>query len=318
MHTLRPPTDSGCRPIDWAPCEQLYEPSEDARRRSYHRCPAHRPLPVRHALAGLPAAHRARPPLLRRGRSRARRDEHRAGDRRSDDEPPDGRARHAHRAVDDTRAVLRRHRHASACSCCRSRSRWASRSSPASACRRSSRPCAPSTPRWSTPGSSHRCSRSTRRRRRSSGSPAPWRSPSSPPRSAPSRASSCRWRSCCSAAAWFISSPEVGRVRIPRSKRRFGSVLQRPPVLLATVVGFLLIGSCAAIEAGRRRQLRRRGTRGRRRAGDLVARLARRRPRVRPRADRPVGDRAPHVHRVRRRHDLDVRARRPGGASRSR
>ncbi|GAA4144824.1 MFS transporter [Leifsonia shinshuensis] len=50
--------------------------------------------------------------------------------------------------------------------------------------------------------------------------------------------------------AWFISSPEVGRVRIPRSKRRFGMVLARPPVLLATVVGFLLIGSCAAVEAG--------------------------------------------------------------------
>lgn len=50
--------------------------------------------------------------------------------------------------------------------------------------------------------------------------------------------------------AWFISSPEVGRVRIPRSKRRFGVVLARPPVLLATVVGFLLIGSCAAVEAG--------------------------------------------------------------------
>lgn len=49
---------------------------------------------------------------------------------------------------------------------------------------------------------------------------------------------------------WFIASPEVGRVRIPRSKRRFGVVLARPPVLLATVVGFLLIGSCAAIEAG--------------------------------------------------------------------
>ncbi|MFF2054091.1 MFS transporter [Leifsonia sp. NPDC058194] len=49
---------------------------------------------------------------------------------------------------------------------------------------------------------------------------------------------------------WFISSPEVGRVRIPRSKRRFGVVLTRPPVLLATVVGFLLIGSCAAVEAG--------------------------------------------------------------------
>ncbi|MFF2277173.1 MFS transporter [Agromyces sp. NPDC058126] len=50
--------------------------------------------------------------------------------------------------------------------------------------------------------------------------------------------------------AWFISSPELGRVRIPRSKRKLGVVLTRPPVLLATVVGFLLIGACAAIEAG--------------------------------------------------------------------
>ncbi|WP_350349361.1 MFS transporter [Agromyces sp. G08B096] len=49
---------------------------------------------------------------------------------------------------------------------------------------------------------------------------------------------------------WFITSPELGRVRIPRSKRRFGVVLARPAVLLATVVGFLLIGACAAIEAG--------------------------------------------------------------------
>lgn len=49
---------------------------------------------------------------------------------------------------------------------------------------------------------------------------------------------------------WFISSPEVGRVRIPRSKRKLGQVLKRPPVLLATVVGFLLIGACAAVEAG--------------------------------------------------------------------
>jgi len=49
--------------------------------------------------------------------------------------------------------------------------------------------------------------------------------------------------------AWFIASPELGRVRIPRSKRRFGVVLARPPVLLATVVGFLLVGTCAAIEA---------------------------------------------------------------------
>lgn len=50
--------------------------------------------------------------------------------------------------------------------------------------------------------------------------------------------------------AWFISSPEVGRVRIPRSKRRFGVVLARPTVLLVTVVGVLLVGSFAAIEAG--------------------------------------------------------------------
>lgn len=50
--------------------------------------------------------------------------------------------------------------------------------------------------------------------------------------------------------AWFVLSPEVGRVRIPRSKRRFGKVLARPAVLLATVIGFLLIGACAAVEAG--------------------------------------------------------------------
>lgn len=50
--------------------------------------------------------------------------------------------------------------------------------------------------------------------------------------------------------AWFVLSPEVGRVRIPRSKRRFGAVLSRPPVLIATVVGFLVVGSCAAIETG--------------------------------------------------------------------
>jgi MFS family permease len=49
---------------------------------------------------------------------------------------------------------------------------------------------------------------------------------------------------------WFLLSPEVGRVRIPRSKRGFGSVLRRGPVLLATVVGFLLVGTCAATETG--------------------------------------------------------------------
>ena len=49
--------------------------------------------------------------------------------------------------------------------------------------------------------------------------------------------------------AWFILSPEVGRVRIPRSRRAFGRVLAKPVVLLATVVGFLLIGACSAVEA---------------------------------------------------------------------
>ena len=49
---------------------------------------------------------------------------------------------------------------------------------------------------------------------------------------------------------WFIASPEVGQVRIPRSKRSFGVVLRRRPVLLATITGFLLVGSCAAVEVG--------------------------------------------------------------------
>lgn len=48
--------------------------------------------------------------------------------------------------------------------------------------------------------------------------------------------------------AWFISSPEVGQVRIPRSKRSFGAVLRHRPVVLATITGFLLVGSAAAVE----------------------------------------------------------------------
>lgn len=50
--------------------------------------------------------------------------------------------------------------------------------------------------------------------------------------------------------AWFILSPEVGRVRIPRSRRSIGRVMTKPPIVLATVVGFLLIGAAAAVEAG--------------------------------------------------------------------
>jgi len=47
---------------------------------------------------------------------------------------------------------------------------------------------------------------------------------------------------------WFLLRPELGSVKIPLSKTRMGTVLKKPPVLLATVVGFLLIGSAAAVE----------------------------------------------------------------------
>lgn len=49
---------------------------------------------------------------------------------------------------------------------------------------------------------------------------------------------------------WFIAAPELGRVRIPRSRRSLGKVMLKPPVLLATVIGFLLIGACSAVEVG--------------------------------------------------------------------
>lgn len=53
-----------------------------------------------------------------------------------------------------------------------------------------------------------------------------------------------------SGGIWFIASPEVGKVRIPQSKRRIGVVLKNRAVLLATICGFLLIGSAASIEVG--------------------------------------------------------------------
>ena len=49
---------------------------------------------------------------------------------------------------------------------------------------------------------------------------------------------------------WFVSLPEVGQVRIPRSRRKLGVVLKKPEVLLSTVVGFTLVAACAAVEAG--------------------------------------------------------------------
>ncbi|GAB3281504.1 MULTISPECIES: MFS transporter [unclassified Microbacterium] len=50
--------------------------------------------------------------------------------------------------------------------------------------------------------------------------------------------------------AWFIFSPEVGRVRIPRSRAAFGRVLRKPTVILTTSIGLLFIGATAAIETG--------------------------------------------------------------------
>lgn len=49
---------------------------------------------------------------------------------------------------------------------------------------------------------------------------------------------------------WFITSPELGEVKIPRSKRRFGAVLFNPAVAIITATGFLLVGLWSAIEAG--------------------------------------------------------------------
>ncbi|MFF7293345.1 MFS transporter [Microbacterium sp. NPDC008134] len=50
--------------------------------------------------------------------------------------------------------------------------------------------------------------------------------------------------------SWFILSPEVGRVRIPPSRSALGKVVLKPPVLMATMIGFLLIGACSAVEVG--------------------------------------------------------------------
>lgn len=50
--------------------------------------------------------------------------------------------------------------------------------------------------------------------------------------------------------AWFIASPALGNVVLPRPKRGFGAVLRYPAVVISTVVGFFFVASFAAIEAG--------------------------------------------------------------------
>lgn len=49
---------------------------------------------------------------------------------------------------------------------------------------------------------------------------------------------------------WFILSPEVGAVKIPPARSRFGAVLRRPTVVVSTIVGFFFVASMAAFEAG--------------------------------------------------------------------
>jgi len=48
---------------------------------------------------------------------------------------------------------------------------------------------------------------------------------------------------------WFVLSPEVGRVRIPRARRRLGAVLKRPTVIVSTITGFFFVASFSSIEA---------------------------------------------------------------------
>jgi len=50
--------------------------------------------------------------------------------------------------------------------------------------------------------------------------------------------------------AWFIASPELGRVRIPPSRRRIGAVLTRPTVLIGSLISLIFVASFGAVEVG--------------------------------------------------------------------
>lgn len=50
--------------------------------------------------------------------------------------------------------------------------------------------------------------------------------------------------------AWYISAPQLGKIKIPRARRRLGAVLTRPTVLISTLIGFMFIASFAALELG--------------------------------------------------------------------
>lgn len=48
---------------------------------------------------------------------------------------------------------------------------------------------------------------------------------------------------------WFITSPELGSVKLPPARSKFGAVLGNPAVVIATVVGALFVASFAGFEA---------------------------------------------------------------------
>ncbi len=49
---------------------------------------------------------------------------------------------------------------------------------------------------------------------------------------------------------WFLTSPQLGTVKIPPARSRFGAILGRPTVLVSSIVGFFFVASFAALEAG--------------------------------------------------------------------
>lgn len=50
--------------------------------------------------------------------------------------------------------------------------------------------------------------------------------------------------------AWFIASPELGKVRIPRARRKLGAVLGRPTVRIGVAMELIFVASFAAMEVG--------------------------------------------------------------------
>lgn len=50
--------------------------------------------------------------------------------------------------------------------------------------------------------------------------------------------------------AWFLSSPVLGQIKVPKSRSSLGAVLRRPTVVITTIIGFFFVASFAALEAG--------------------------------------------------------------------